>query len=79
MSWSSCIDSRLTGQKNEDYFRGYEMVEVSFSKVFEKGNVTAADRKDLSTACGTNKRLRTCFQLSQHGKSAGIRGHPLEW
>lgn len=55
-----------------------EMVKVSFSEVFEKGNVMAADWKGLSSACGTNKRLRTGFQHSQHGKSAGIRGRPLE-
>ncbi len=61
--------------------RGYEIiegVEVSFSEVFEKGNVMAADWKGLFSACGTNKRLRTGFQHSQHGQSEGIRGHPLD-
>lgn len=58
--------------------RGYEIAEVSLSKVFEKGHVIAADWKGLFSACGTNKRLRTGFQHSQHGKSEGIRGHPLD-
>lgn len=55
-----------------------EMVKISVSKVFETGNVMAADWRGLSSACGTNKRLRPGFQHSQHGKSAGIRGHPLK-
>lgn len=55
-----------------------EMVKVFFSGVFEKGNVMAEDWKKLCSACGTNKRWRTDFQHSQHGKSAGIRGQPLE-
>lgn len=40
----------------------------SFSEVLEKGNVTAAAWKGLSSACGINKRLRTGFQHSQQGK-----------
>lgn len=55
-----------------------EMVKISVSKVFEAGNVMAADWRGLSSACGTNKRLRPGFQHSQHGKSAGIRGHLLK-
>lgn len=41
-----------------------EMVEVSFTDVTEKGNFMAADWTGLSSACGTNKRLRTGFQHS---------------
>lgn len=54
------------------------MVKVSISGDVEKGNVMAADWKGLSSACGSNKRLRTGFQYSQHGKSAGIKGRPLD-
>lgn len=53
-------------------------VEVSFFEIFEKDNALVDDWKGLSTACGTNKRLRTCFQHSNIGTPAGIRVQPLD-
>lgn len=48
------------------------------TEVFERVDVVAAAWRGLCSACGTNKRLRPGFQHSQHGKSAGIRGHLLK-